>query len=205
MSLHIQQLHNTHLPRVDLKLAAAECVAIIGESGIGKSLLLRAVADLDPHEGKVSLDEVDAQSLPPAQWRRRVGLLMAESQWWHDRVGEHFPPRWADSEQAQSQLQALALTPAILQKPVAQCSTGERQRLALLRLLAGQPQVLLLDEPSASLDTDNSRRLEKLIDDYRRQHNAMVIWVSHDSQQAQRVADRVMQMTTDGLKPWEPA
>ena len=73
---------------------------------------------------------------------------------------------------------------------MARCSTGERQRLALLRTLMRQPAALLLDEPTGNLDEDSTARVEALLDDYRRAHDAALLWVSHDPRQAARVAQR---------------
>ncbi len=116
-------------------------------------------------------------------------MLAADSRWWRDRVDEHFaaPP-------AGEMLEALALDEALLRAPVAKLSSGERQRFALLRLLANHPRVLLLDEPTANLDPDNALRVEHLIADYRRSEGAAVLWVSHDPQQMRRVADRRLRL-----------
>jgi len=77
---------------------------------------------------------------------------------------------------------------------VARCSTGERQRLALLRLLQNRPQVLLLDEPTASLDAENVSRVELLIERLRKTDGLVVLWVSHDALQVERVATRHLQI-----------
>lgn len=69
-------------------------------------------------------------------------------------------------------------------------STGERQRLALLRLLSNRPEALLLDEPTAALDPKNVAAVETLVADYRREHQVPVLWVSHDPEQIARVANR---------------
>lgn len=168
-------------------LAAGETACLSGPSGSGKTLLLRALADLDVNRGEVALDGRDRAGFAPAWWRREVGYLHAESHWWHERVGDHFvgdPAR----------LEALGLSKRILDQPVERCSTGERQRLALLRLLANGPRVLLLDEPTASLDAENIVRAERVIADYRKARNAAVLWVSHDPRQIERVADRVLRI-----------
>ena len=73
---------------------------------------------------------------------------------------------------------------------VARRSGGERQRVALLRMLANQPRVLLLDEPTANLDQDNVARVEKLVAAYMADQSAGVLWVSHDPRQTTRVARR---------------
>ena len=82
---------------------------------------------------------------------------------------------------------------------VSRLSSGERQRLGLARLLALQPRVLLLDEPTANLDAANTRRVEACLDDYRRGHQAAVLWVSHDPDQRGRVASRELLLEQNRL------
>lgn len=176
----------------DLTVASGECVCLSGPSGSGKSLLLRAIADLDPHEGEVRLDASLCGDMPAPHWRRRVSLLPAESQWWYDRVGQHFGDY--DSEY----LALLGFDAEAMDWSVSRCSTGERQRLALLRVLALHPQALLLDEPTASLDPDNVKRVEQLITHYRQDKQAAVLWVSHDMAQIARVSERHLRMRSDG-------
>lgn len=192
--LTIKQLRNLHVGPLDLELAAAECVVIAGPSGAGKTLLLRAIADLDPHDGELLLDGEPCSAMPAHAWRRRVGLLPAESQWWAERVGEHFSSLDAPL------LEQLGFPPAVMEWEVARCSTGERQRLALLRLLQNRPAVLLLDEPTASLDADNVARVEALIARLQEEQGLAVLWVSHDPGQAERVATRRLQMSDGRLQ-----
>ncbi len=192
--LRIERLRTRHVGPVELGLQAGECVFLSGPSGSGKTLLLRAVADLDPHDGEVYLDGVPCGSIAPPQWRRRVALLAAESQWWRARVGEHFcrtDPRG---------LARLGFAPRTMDWTVERLSSGERQRLALLRLLCNEPRVLLLDEPTANLDADSARRAEELVDEYRRDTGAAVVWVSHDPEQIARVGGRRFWMEGGALK-----
>jgi ABC-type iron transport system FetAB ATPase subunit len=179
---------------VDVWLAPGECLVLCGPSGAGKSRMLRAIADLDVHEGRVSCQGTAAEELAPSEWRRRVGMLAADSQWWRDRVGEHF-----DAPPPPGELQALDLDESLLREPVARLSSGERQRFALLRLLANRPRVLLLDEPTANLDPDNVTRVESLIADYISATDAAALWVSHDPLQMTRVAHRRMRLETGRL------
>jgi len=160
------------------------CCTLAGPSGSGKTLLLRALADLDPHAGRVLLDGVEQGELSAAEWRRRVAYLPAESHWWADRVGAHF--RAVDA----TLLERLGFRPDVLEWEVARLSSGERQRLALARLLALGPQALLLDEPTANLDRDNRERVEALVADYLGERGALALWVSHDPDQARRVGTR---------------
>jgi ABC-type iron transport system FetAB ATPase subunit len=177
-----------------LRVKAGECVGITGASGSGKSLFLRAVADLDPRDGRVSLDGVAAETVPGHQWRRRVGLLPAESRWWAGRVGDHFKTadeRW---------LAEMGFEPETMEWSVSRLSSGERQRLGLLRLLAVRPKALLLDEPTANLDGENVRRAERVVAEYRRMFAPPVLWVGHDPEQVRRVADRHLRLTREGFR-----
>jgi len=183
-----------------LQLQQEECVALSGPSGVGKSLLLRSIADLEPHQGVVSWNGVNSRSLTGPQWRQRIGYLAAESEWWSARVDEHFP-----TPDARELLPLLDFYTDVWSARVADLSTGERQRLALLRLLAIQPQVLLLDEPTVSLDPDNSQRVEQLLEAHRHQYGTPVLWVSHDPKQIERVADRHLILGKGGLKLQELA
>lgn len=195
-NLEIRQLVTRHVGPVDLSIEAGECVCIQGESGSGKTLLLRAIADLDPHEGELLSDGVACSTISAPQWRRKVALIASESQWWYDRVGDHFDDgiddEWMD---------AVGLPAEALDWEVARCSTGERQRLALLRALTGQPQVLLLDEPTGNLDDDSTRRVEAVLDAYRQRHRAAILWVSHDHRQIERVARRSLRLCNGKLIP----
>jgi ABC-type iron transport system FetAB ATPase subunit len=176
----------------DFTVGAGKCLAVHGPSGSGKTLLLRAIADLDPHVGEVKLGETPQTAYSGPQWRSRVGLLVAESHWWSERVGEHFE---GVADGWRSNLAELGFDEAVLDKDVEQLSSGERQRLALLRMLARGPSVLLLDEPTANLDPENAARVEALLTAYRDERSAPLIWVSHDRAQRRRVASAELDLT----------
>jgi len=184
--------HHTVGP-LDLEIGAGTCVALWGASGAGKTLLLRALADLDPHGGDVWIDDLAQAEMTGPAWRRRVGYLPAESGWWALTVGDHFP------DGAPAGLDGLGLSVDALGWDVERLSTGERQRLALLRLLAARPDVLLLDEPTANLDPDTTARVETLVARYREEHSAAVLWVSHDAEQRARVASRTLTIADGAL------
>lgn len=192
--LILQELRLAQLGPVNLQVRSDDIVCISGASGSGKSLLLRAIGDIIPYSGTVMLDRQPARSMPAPQWRQRVGLLPAENQWWRDQVYEHF------TQQDESMLNALGFNESCWQWQLANCSTGEKQRLALLRLLSRQPKCLLLDEPTASLDPDSTQRVEAVIHDYRVRHNTPVIWVSHLPEQIRRVATRHFKMIDGALE-----
>ena len=193
------------LEPVDLELAAGELVFIAGPSGSGKSLLLRALADLDPHEGEVWIDGAARSAMPAPEWRCRVGLLPAESHWWADRVGDHFsepnPHATESDEERTALLERLGFGTEVLGWSVSRLSTGERQRLALARLIANGPEVLLLDEATANLDPVSRDRVERIVQDYRRDRAAAVLWVSHDPDQRRRLDGRCLVIHDARLEP----
>ena len=192
--LRIEDVGTSHLQALSLELGQGECIGLSGPSGMGKSLFLRAIADLDPHQGRIWLGGQEQSTIPATEWRSRVGLLAAESAWWAETVDEHF------TSIDPAELQKLAFNRECLDWSVERLSSGEKQRLALLRLLAMHPEVLLLDEPTANLDPDSVKRVESLIDDYRQKNEASVIWVSHDREQIKRVSNRHYRLDKDGLR-----
>jgi ABC-type iron transport system FetAB ATPase subunit len=181
-------LHCEGLGPIDLAVEAGDCLCLSGPSGAGKTRLLRMLADLDPHQGSCYLDEVSSAQIVPPQWRKQVALLPADSRWWGVTVADHFP------DDGVPQLSSIDLPDEAWQWQVDRLSSGERQRLALLRVLANQPKVLLLDEPTANLDARNVERIEALITEYQRSHQAAVIWVSHDAAQIGRVSQRQLRI-----------
>ena len=182
--LRVEALRIHGVGPIDLDVDRGECLGLSGPSGSGKTLLLRAIADMEPHEGAIFLDGSEQATIAAPAWRRQVGLLPAESLWWFDTVGDHF------SRPDSSAVHRLGLDDAILDWPVSRLSSGERQRLAILRLLENQPRLLLLDEPTANLDEENALRAESILLEYRETTAASIVWVGHQKEQLLRVADR---------------
>lgn len=178
-------LHN--VGPFSLEVEKGACVGLSGPSGSGKSLFLRAIADLEVHTGNVYLDGKEQTQVLGPDWRRQVGLLPSESMWWFGTVGEHF-----SSVADERNMKRLGFDSDIWQWPISRLSSGERQRLALIRLLENRPRLLLLDEPTANLDEDNTRRVEALVNDYRLESGAAVLWVGHQKAQLDRIADRII-------------
>ncbi len=196
--LRIVKLRSHLAGPFDLTLAAGECVAIAGPSGSGKSLFLRMIADLDPNQGEVFLDERERRSFSPAAWRHRVIYNAAEPGWWSESVADHF--RGEAMEFARAMAPRLGLALSLLDGPVVRLSTGERQRLALIRALALASPVLLLDEPTGALDEESSQRVEALLRE-RLADGTAIVMVTHSPQQAARLGHRHLQMAARHLVP----
>jgi osmoprotectant transport system ATP-binding protein len=187
-----------------LDVARGEVVALLGTSGGGKSTLLRAVLRLvTPDAGTVTVDGVEVTDATAAAVRRRAGYVV--------QGGGLFPhltargnaallPRhlgW-DADRIDRRLAALAelaaLDPALLDRYPAELSGGQRQRVALLRALALEPDVLLLDEPLGALDPVTRDALQTDLGRLFRETGATVLLVTHSLREAAVLADRVAVM-----------
>lgn len=201
--LTIERLRRLSFGPFDLQVAPGECVGIAGPSGAGKSVFLRMIADLDPHEGSARLDALCREDLPAPAWRRLVTYVAAESGWWTERVGDHFDQGKDTQHRARSLLPELLLAEGALDWPVARLSTGERQRLALLRAMVQEPRALLLDEPTSALDPQATGAAETLLARALAQGMSIIL-VSHNPEQAERMASRRFHMAGGQLTATYP-
>ncbi len=182
--LRTENLSRPWLEPVNICLPEGRIGVVMGRSGSGKTLLARAIVDLDPNAGEVWWKDVRRSAVPAPQWRRLVGYVPAESGWWADRVGEHFE----NKEGIAALLKAVAMPTDALDWPVSRLSSGERQRLALARALARRPEVLILDEPTSALDEATKENVEALL--LRKREEGMTLLViTHDPGQAERLGD----------------
>lgn len=185
---------------IDLTVNPGECVVVQGPSGAGKTLFLRALVDLDPNEGEVGLGDMDRDRTPAPEWRRRLAYVAAAAGWWEENVGRHF----LDPAASGPLVERLGLPASALDWQVERLSTGERQRLALARALAGDPAALLLDEPTSGLDPDSMARVEAVLRE-RLDHGMPMILVTHDERQALRLGHRRYRMVAGRLDEEEKA
>ncbi len=195
MALTIHALSIGALKDIDLIVQPGEIVCLSGESGSGKSRFLRAIADLEPHEGEVHLGKTNRCDFPAHEWRKRVMLVPAESQWWADAVKDHFCKPMPQA------LASLGFGEGAMDWSVARLSSGEKQRLAAARALSCGPEALLLDEPTANLDDENTEQFERWISEEIARTAMPVIWVAHDEAQMKRVGNRHFRIKGDHLEP----
>lgn len=186
--LSVEDLRTPLIGPVSFTLMAGECIAISGPSGAGKSLLLRAIADLDENNGTLLLDRSSRETLPAPEWRRRVAYVPAESGWWADTVEAHF----LSAPDPTELLASVGLSDA-LDWEISRLSTGERQRLALVRALQLKPDVLLLDEPTSALDPPSVQRVEQLLL-ARLDAGCAILLVTHDAVQPRRMGAKLRHM-----------
>lgn len=172
--------------------------AIVGPSGSGKSTLLRLLNRLaDPEEGTISYRGRPLGSYDPLQLRRRVSLvgqlpaLLAGSVESNLRCAADLAGRELDGEGC---LRLAGLDPGFAGRDVERLSVGEQQRAMLARALAQRPEVLLLDEPTSALDPEARDAVEATLAGLRGELDLSLVLVSHDPEQARRLADWALRL-----------
>ncbi|WP_251328962.1 ABC transporter ATP-binding protein [Haloplanus pelagicus] len=182
---------------VSLDVASGETIAIVGPSGAGKSTFLRLLNRLDePTAGTVYLDDTDYRTLAPATLRKRVGLVPQQPALRNGTVRENVTigPRLRGESVAEERLTALLADVGLsgyADRKTGDLSGGEAQRVAIARTVANDPDVFLLDEPTASLDSEAEAAIERLVAELLATGERTVVLVTHDERQAERLADRV--------------
>lgn len=183
-----------------LEVNAGEKIAIVGESGVGKSSLLNIVGLLDTdYSGKYTLfgsltDNLHASEL--AQWRnQKIGFVLQESALINSLTIEEnikLPLFYVGSEEKnfkpedfENVINAIEIKPILKKKPL-ECSGGEKARAVFARGIIMKPQIILSDEPTASLDVENRERIVNLLFKMNEEFNTTIITVTHDLEVANR-------------------
>ena len=201
------------LRRVSLDVARGEYIAIVGESGVGKSTLLNLIAGLDvPDRGTVHLEGVETTALDDEQRtrlrRERIGFVFQAFHLLpHLTVAQNVAlplslsgvARAALAARVEDMLAAVGLADAARSFP-RELSGGEMQRAAIARALAHRPLLLLADEPTGNLDADSSAQVLKLLREQAKSKSGAGILVTH-SAAAAATADRVLVLTAEGFSP----
>ena len=198
------------LNAVTLQVAAGEYVAVVGDSGIGKSTLLNVIAGLEPVDsGKIHFGETDVTGLRDdelARLRREYFgfVFQAFHVLPHLTVEENVAlplllRGTPDREKARSLIAAVGLEGREASLP-RELSGGELQRVAIARALVGDPKLVLADEPTGNLDPDNARQVLALLRAQVKERGAAAILATH-SREAAAACDRRYRLTAEGLTP----
>ena len=175
--------------------------ALLGPSGSGKSTLLRLLNRLaDPDSGSVHFHGTDVRELDPLELRRRVGLVPQLPAPVPGSVAENvrFGPRLEGREvDPEGPVRLAGLDESFLERDASRLSVGEQQRVMLARALALEPEVLLLDEPTAALDEAAKGAVEDALSGL---HGVSLVLVTHDRAQAGRLAERVIELEAGRVK-----
>ncbi|EFJ26692.1 hypothetical protein SELMODRAFT_228126 [Selaginella moellendorffii] len=189
---------DTILSNLSFDVFPGAVVGIIGPSGSGKSTLLRALNRLwEPPAQTIFLDGQDVTKLDVIALRRRVGMLFQTPCLFEGtvsdnvRYGPKLRGKTLEDGEVLALLQQADLDSSFADKPVHGLSVGQSQRVALARTLANRPEVLLLDEPTSSLDPVSTQNIEASLLKLCKDKSLTLVLVSHSINQVQRMADVV--------------
>ena len=197
---------NWLLHEISLQIDAGSRTAIVGGTGCGKSVLLRSLARLDAiNAGSIFWkgEKIHGHAVP--RFRAQAIYVQQRPILSDDTVEEILRAPFvfqSHREKVFTRKTAISLLEKIdrdvgfLDRPARDLSGGESQIVALVRTLQLEPSILMLDEPTASLDQESTRAIEKLVEGWLSQSTGTrgVLWVSHDRKQVDRIADRVLHM-----------
>lgn len=192
--------NQTILNDIHFDVARGERVAVFGHSGAGKSTLIRLLNRLDePTAGTVLLNGQDYREIDPRTLRQKIGMVMQQPYLFPGTVADNilYGPQVQGRPMDRASIETLLAEvelPGFADREVSSLSGGEAQRVSLARTLANDPDVLLLDEPTSSLDQSVKRDIERLILKIIEEEGVTCILVSHDRDQVRRMADRVIKL-----------
>lgn len=185
------------IPELELGTTGVTC--IIGESGSGKTTLLRLLNDMiSPDHGQITYQSININEYDPTLLRRRVLMLPQNPSIFPGTIRENLllGLEFAGLPAQEDELLKQALSMAKLTKPLQasaeELSGGEKQRLALARIMLMDPEVLLLDEPSAALDEDTEKVVINSIVDFAKSKGISLIMVTHSKSVANNFGDTVI-------------
>jgi putative ABC transport system ATP-binding protein len=184
----------------DFDVLRGEILAIVGPSGSGKTSLLRLLNRLDePSTGTVYVEATDYRQIPPRELRRKLGMVMQRPYLFPGTVEQNlrFGPLQRGETLSANSVEDLLFRVGLegfASHNVANLSGGEAQRVSFARTLANSPLVLLLDEPTSSLDEASKLEIETLIQAIVRNQGLTCVLVTHDIAQAARLAPRALRI-----------
>ena len=182
------------LSRLDLKVQRGELVTIMGASGSGKTTLLRLINRLSEIDsGNILLNGEDIKDHDPMELRRRIGMVFQVPVVFKGSVRDNFifgMKLWGTMIDIESLARDVIIPNDLLDADAEQLSVGEKQRVCIARALANKPEILLLDEPTSSLDAVSAEKIEMLLLRLRSERNLTMLWVTHEREQAERIGGR---------------
>lgn len=197
------------LRNICVGFSAGDYVSVVGPSGSGKSTFLKLCCHLiSPTEGRVLINGNDMLQENPVELRKKAGYCFQTPTLFGDTVQENiaFPygirGQKTDGERVRALFARFRMEESYLKQEVKTLSGGEKQRIALIRTLLFEPEILLLDEVTSALDAENTAIVENAILELNRE-GTTVLWVTHNDAQSRKYANKLLTIENGQIKSLE--
>lgn len=208
-SVSLDDKGKTILKNIDMSIEKGDYISIVGPSGSGKSTFLKLSASLiSPTDGNIYFYDKPYNDLDPIQLRRKVSYCFQTPYLFGSNVMDNlcFPfsirNLKTDMHKIDALLKRFKLNSEFKSKDVLNLSGGEKQRIALIRSLLFSPQVLLLDEVTSALDSENTLIVEELIKELN-EEGTTILWVTHNMEQSRKNANKRLTIKDGSIKSLE--
>jgi ABC-type phosphate transport system ATPase subunit len=182
------------LSNIDLVVQRGDFVTIMGPSGSGKTTFLRLINRLsETDSGDILLNNRNIKDYPPVELRRKVGMVFQVPVVFRGSVRDNLGfgmKLWGEDIDLNVLARDAGIPEVLLDAGAEQLSVGEKQRVCIGRALANRPEILLLDEPTSSLDMESARIIEELLLGLCEEKDLTIFWVTHEMEQAKRIGGR---------------
>lgn len=201
--------NNTILNNISLSVDKGDFISVVGHSGSGKSTFFKLCADLiSPTKGSISYLNKNYLTYNPLELRKKITYCFQNPNLFGDIVLDNFIFPYsirnlaADYERIGMLMESFKFTEDYLKKDVRNLSGGEKQRIALIRSLLFKPDMLLLDEVTSALDTDNTCIVENVIKNLNNE-GITIMWITHNPQQSKKYSNKVVTIEDGEIKALE--
>ncbi|MCX9084490.1 MAG: ATP-binding cassette domain-containing protein [Candidatus Methanoperedens sp.] len=192
------------LSGLDLRIKTGELITIMGASGSGKTTLIRLINRLSELDsGIIMLNGNDIKNLVPMELRRKIGMVFQVPVVFKGSVRNNLAfgiKLWGGNTVIETLSRDAGIPENLLDADAGQLSIGEKQRVCIARALANQPEILLLDEPTSSLDALSAQKIEKLLLGLQKERDLTIIWVTHEKEQVERIGGRRLVLRGERLE-----
>lgn len=201
--------NNTILNNISIRVDKGDFISVVGHSGSGKSTFFKLCADLiSPTKGNISYLNKNYLAYNPLELRKKITYCFQNPNLFGDIVLDNFIFPYsirnlaADYDRIGTLMESFKFTEDYLKKDVRNLSGGEKQRIALIRSLLFKPDILLLDEVTSALDTDNTCIVENVIKNLNNE-GITIMWITHNPQQSKKYSNKVVTIEDGEIKALE--
>lgn len=194
---------------ISIQMDAGDYVSIVGPSGSGKSTFLKLCCHLiSPTEGIILVNGTNIMQQNPIELRKKIGYCFQTPLLFGDTIEENLNYPYLirnqkmDSDRINMLLARFNMGPDYLNQNIKNLSGGEKQRIALIRILLFKPEVLLLDEITSALDIDNTEIVEKAVQILNGE-GITILWITHNPAQSRKYANKLLTIDNGQIKSLE--